>query len=463
MPQQLPEMLDRYAHRNTARFHMPGHKGRGMGGFFSRELANWDITELSFSDDLQNPSASIQKAQELYAARYGAKHTFFLVNGSTAGLLALLLSLPRGANVLIGRDCHRAVISGIALAGHRCSFLSPAVNTEHSLHGSICADALREALSREHFDAVCITSPNYYGLCADLSALYAATRAHGTLLFVDAAHGAHFPFSQLLPDTPSGCADAWVNSAHKTLNALGQSALLHIGPNMDLAAVQRALSMVQTSSPSYLLLASLDWARYTADLAGAWSKAVQACTALREELSTVLGIVVPGKEIVGTAGIADIDFTRLTLDVHARGITGFAAQRLLEAQNVFVEMADYQRLVCICTPSDDPAWYPMLHRALEKLPYGMPHKKCAAVVYPAAPRDLPLHEAARAAAISVPLTGAAGRIAAECAGVYPPGIPLVTPGERITQECIDFLLEEQACGASLFGVHDGNVAVVSHK
>ena len=439
---------------------MPGHKGRGMAGFMRPELAQWDITELSFSDNLHSPNTIIADAQGAYAQCYGAAHSFFLVNGATAGILAMLLSLPEGSRVLLGRDCHRSAISGIALGGLECRFVQPEYEKTFGLWGCVTPESLERALVEEAVDAVLVTSPNYYGLCADIPALSRIAHAHGALLFVDAAHGAHFPFSDMLPPTPAGDADAWVNSVHKTMNALGQAAVLHVDKGMDGYAVQQALSMVQTSSPSYLLLASLDWALYTASRPRCWTQACNVCYTLKQSIDGLLGLSVLPQSVVGSAGIAHLDPTRITVDVSRRGITGFAAQRALEERNVYVEFSDVRRVTCICTPADDPVWYEMLLDGLCTLPYGTELPPQMPAQYPAVTRAMPVCEAVRAQKEALPLAACAGKIAADSVGVYPPGIPLWTPGERISEEAVAFLQAQQALGAELFGVQENHVIVV---
>ena len=459
-PSRLPEALGAYAQRQVARFHMPGHKGRGMAGFVCPELASWDITELSFSDNLHNPTGTIAEAQARYAVQYGAAHTFFLVNGATAGLLALMLALPQGARVLLGRDCHRSAISGIALAGHDCRFLQPEYQGAQGIWGCVTAQELNKALLEAPADAVLITSPNYYGLCADIPALARVAHAHGALLFVDAAHGAHFPFSPALPPSPAGYADAWVNSAHKTMNALGQAALLHIAASMPRQAVQQALSLVQTSSPSYLMLASLDWALYTASHARCWTQQVNACRTLMAGIEKVLGLSTVSQAVVSMAGIAAVDPTRVAIDVSRRGITGFAAQQALEQHDIYVECSDMRRVVCICTPADDPMWYEMLLDGLCALPYGTALPPEMPEAYPALERAILVREAVLGKKESIPFADCAGRIAGDSVGIYPPGIPLWTPGERITEEAVAFLSGQRALGAELFGLREEMVIVV---
>ncbi len=459
--QRLQEILGEYAHKEAARFHMPGHKGRGMGGFFRSDLIGCDITELSFSDDLNAPENSIAHLQEECAKIYGADYTFLLVNGSTSGLHAMLLSLPEGSELIVGRDSHRSVIAGAALAGHKCRYLLPEYQSEHGVWGAVTAKSLEQALIEAPAQAVLITSPTYYGFCADLNALSEVAHSHGALLFVDAAHGAHFPFSAALPENPAPYADAWVVSAHKTLNALGQSAFLHIKSSMQQFALSRALSLVQTTSPSYLLLLSLDWACYTAGLSNVWTKAAQTCETLAQKISCIPGLMALPRSLIGQAGIKDMDKTRLVIDVSGRNTTGYEAKLFLEANNIFVEMAGARHLVCICTPSDDPKWYTMLLNCLAALPSGSKPLTKEQEPYSINEQILPLREAMLNKAELCPISECTGRIAAQAVGLYPPGIPLWAPGERIFQGSIDFLLEQQAKGASLFGVTKGCIAVVA--
>lgn len=306
-----------------------------------------------------------------------------------------------------------------------------------------------------------ITSPNAYGYCADLPALSRVAHAHGALLLLDAAHGAHFPFSDALPQGAAGYADLWGHSQHKTLNALTQAATLHLGPcRIAPERVQRALSLVQTTSPSYLLMSSIDWAVFMA-ARDDWAGHVRRCGALRAEIGAIAGLTA---EPAPLAGAAAHDPTRIVIDVSARRITGFAAARALEHEGVFVEMADDRRLVLITAPADDPAWYGRLTEALARLPYG----HAAPPPLPPLPDGRPeqamtLREASLARAQWVPLPQAAGRIAGEAVGLYPPGVALCAPGERLQSAHIEALLAARRAGASLFGVHGGRVCTVARR
>lgn len=458
----LPEVLGDYEKQNGARFHMPGHKGRGMAGFWRPSLLKWDVTELSVTDDLHAPTDMLLRAQADCALAFGAADSFFLVNGATAGILAMLLSLPAGSHVLLGRDCHRSAISGLILAGHHCSFVYPAREAEWGVTGVAEASAIDAALSQESADAVLVTSPNYYGLCADIAAISAVCKRHGALLMVDASHGAHFPFAVSLPESPAAYADMWTQSAHKTLNALGQAALLHRAAECPIPKerIQYALSMAQTSSPSFLLMASLDWARYSACVRQDWDAAVALCKTTAQQIDGLPGLHTLPESLIGSAGIAAMDPTRLVIDVSARGITGYAASESLEAANVYVELADARRIACICTPSDDPVWYPMLLKGLKRLPHGTAKPAPQPEAWQLPKAKLSPREAAGGETELVLLTDAPGRTAAEAAGSYPPGIPLFIPGEEITTAAVTMLTQQCASGAGTFGLRNGRVWVV---
>lgn len=454
----LPEALDAYAAAGPARFHMPGHKGRGMGGFWRGELIGWDVTELSGTDNLHAPTGAIRHTQTRLAMAYGAAHAFMSVNGSTAAVQAMLLSLERDERLLLARDAHRSAVSGAALAGVETHFLAPAYDAENDLTGMVTPAALDEALSSTQATAVLLTSPNYLGLCADLPALSRIAHAHGALLLVDSAHGAHFPFSDALPEGCAKYADMWSHSQHKTMNALTQAASLYLGDcRITPARAARSLALVETTSPSYLLMASIDWSVHMARRQD-WTAQVRRCRLLEEKIAGIEGLgVLP--EAMG-AGVAARDRTRLVIDVSARGLSGYEAQTLLEREGIYIEMADARRLVLITTPSDDPAWYPRLLDALQALPRLRRRSGSLPPVYGQGTARMPLRDAVLARQKSVLLADAAGRVAGEPFGTYPPGVAACMPGEEITRAVVDGLAAAARGGAKLFGLRGGCVSVV---
>lgn len=451
-PITLPQALDGYRRQDTARFHMPGHKGTGMSGFFSSGLAAWDVTEINGTDNLYSPSGPIKEAQNALAEAYGAQNSFLLVNGSTGGIHAMLLYCGLQKRVLITANAHRSAIYGCALAGHTV-FTAP--------DKIITAEIIDTSLNKNPCDMVLITSPDYYGLCADIKKIAQTVHRHGALLLVDCAHGAHFPFSKTLPLQPAE-ADMWSVSMHKTMNALTQGAVLNISGNIDAGRMTRVLSTIQTSSPSYLIMASLDWARHSACLSDGWGEHMRRIFSMRERLSLLNGIKVLGIEDAQKRGANDLDLSRLVIGVEQRGIDGFSALRHLEEKGVVPEMADASQMVLITSPSDPNEWYERLFEAVRTLPYGTFAPELPDYS-PKPVENVCPREFVYGGQKKVPLKSAAGKIAAMPAGVYPPGTAVLFPGEIITEAAADYLIKMEKLGAELFGAERGCVQCAQNR
>ncbi|MCH5278734.1 MAG: aminotransferase class V-fold PLP-dependent enzyme [Christensenellaceae bacterium] len=466
---KLIDALKGYADSGPARFHMPGHKG-----FMSYEpfghLAPLDVTELTDTDDLHSPKGVLLGLEKRYASLYGAKASLLLINGSTAGNIAMLMSLGCGKRILLARNCHRSALSGIALAGHDVISIFPSETS-----GAITPEQVDAVLNKSPADAVFITSPTYCGVCCDVKGIAAATHRHGALLFVDSAHGAHFPFSELLPPAPVD-ADAWVVSCHKTLNAFTQTAVLHIGQSNPILAdeMRRMLSLVQSSSPSYPLMLSLENA---IDNIGDWNAHCKRIQLLRNRISAMDGI-----HLFETGDNSRQDITRLVFG--ADGITGYELGAFLEGNGIFPEMCDMDNAVLITSPNDPEIWYARLIDALGKLPRSSSCQSVSCVylsqsyarttesaIRPtgflavknptnAGKSALSVREAMLGKTELLPLDTAEGRISAQAVGIYPPGVATLFPGEVIEQSAIDILKLNISLGAKLFGTVDGMVSVV---
>ena len=456
----LQEALGAYEREDCARFHMPGHKGRGLAGFWREELPLWDVTELSCTDNLHAPQGAIANAQRNMAKAYGAKASFFVVNGATNAVQAMIFALEERDTLLLARDCHRCAVNGAALKGIDTHYICPRYDEARGLLGMVTPEDLDDALARTHASAALVTSPNVYGFCADVQGLAEAAHRHGALLLVDGAHGAHYPFSDALPQALGGIADLFAHSQHKTMDALTQAASLHLGEcRVSEERVRRALALTETSSPSYLLMASLDWSVFMARRRD-WTGQVQRIKTLEERVEALGGYSV-FHDPVGI-GVYERDRTRLVIDVTQRGYTGYEAQTILETNGVMIEMADARRLVLITTPSDDPVWYERLTASLNGLPKRKPaaiRPKGEGIRFAGNVQRASIREAAFAETEEIPLRQALGRIASEPVGLYPPGLALVMPGETFDGRAIDYLLDQTQSGGQLFGVREGRVFV----
>lgn len=436
---KVAAFLRAYAAGDPARFHMPGHKGRTPG-------CEHDITELPGADNLMMPGGILRDAQHEAAQAFGARHSFFVTGGATTALIAALLSLPPNAALIAARDCHKSAIAGMALAGLDAAFLPQRWDG----HAPALPDAaaIEAAIARHpNACAVLITRPDYYGRCADLAPIAALCRKNRLALIVDEAHGSHFRFSPALPETAAEHAALYVNSAHKTLAAPNQAAYLHIGHGAcapDPARVAKMLALIHTSSPSYPILAALDDAWRTAS-DGSWTEHLARLEAWRRTL--------PERWRQALWDGAARDRSRLVFDCAlASGLSGYDAERGLNAAGVYVEMADERHIVLITSPLDPAGWYDRLADALQALPRGTFHGTHATPP-PAAPtRAMSIREATLREAESVALEEAVGRVAAESIGVYPPGVALIAPGEVIDAATLTYLLERSARGAQCFGL-----------
>lgn len=422
----LADTLRTFAAAHPLRMHMPGHKGKFLPLAELSAAAPLDFTELPSTGDLFGTGGPIRAAEDLWAAAFRAEHCLFLTGGTTQGMLAAFaLACRPGEAVLIDRGCHRCVYNALALMDLHPHYLCRPWLEEEALFGSISPQAVDKYLTcHPEIKTVCITSPTYYGICSDVPAIAAAVHAHHALLLVDGAHGAHLPF---LGDWDLSAADAAAVSAHKTLPAPGQSALL-FSSTFPFGEMQKAAALFGSSSPSYLMMAALDAARAWMEDEGqqALSAAAEQAAFLRRRFPALTG---PGLKL---------DPLRLAI----RCSDGFDAQEKLEALGVYPEMADRRHLVFICTAADTPEDFYRLSAALAQVLRGQPSGPLPPLPPPPEPQVvLPPRAARFAGKKSIPLARAAGEIAGEQAAPYPPGVPVLAPGERITKKTIAYLTQ----------------------
>ncbi len=451
-------------------FHMPGHKGgRLFPPPFSGCMAAMDTTEIPGLDNLQAPEGVIKQAEELAAEAFQSDACFFLVNGSTSGIHIMMMSaFQPGDEVLLPRNCHKSVWGGLVLSGAVPVYLLPKYDEEYGWATHVTPEIVQQAV-RKHPDArgMILTNPNYYGMCPRMKEIRRILNGHHMQMLVDEAHGAHLIFHPGLPPSAAECgADFWVQSAHKTLPALTQSAYLQVrlagrdsaeGPSRTavLPRVEQVSRMLQSTSPSYLLMASLDWARdYMAEQGkAALDRLLGNLEWTRAELRD-LGIET--MENYRRPEILGMDPTRLVLDLSDLGRTGYEGEQMLREAGVQVEMSDAHRVVLITTVADEKADFEKLVRACRSLS-AHPRKTGRKGNSLSISREIPEQmlspkETFGKSKEYVPLKRANGRICGGLVGAYPPGIPRFCPGERVDAAGIEELLETEERGGHLFGL-----------
>ncbi len=465
---------------------MPGHKlAKGIPQELTQNLLQLDVTEVEGTDNLHYPEGIIKQAEELAAKAFGADKTFFLVNGSTCGIQAAIMSVcARGQKIIIGRDSHKSVVSGLILSGAEPIYVYPEYNCEFGITAAISAKSIEKSL-RENPDAaaVLITRPNYYGICSDIEEISSIVHSFNKLLIVDEAHGAHLAFnSQLPPSALQHGADICIQSAHKTLPAVTQGAYLHVkGSRVDLDRLKFNLTMLQTSSPSYIIMSYLDIARELMVTEGEarLDALIDNVEWFKHEIENYHTYKVLSNKHIGNLGAkASHDPTRLVINVSKLGINGYCAEKILrEKFKTQVEMADNQNLVFITTIADNNGTFSRLLEAMKGLAevnfqadfatnYHQPGITKNVSTYPGdilhteksickelSMKKLP-YEAYAAQKEEILLQESKGRICAGIVTPYPPGIPILYPGEIIEQYQIQYITAIIEAGGKVNGIDD---------
>ncbi len=425
MERPIHEMLSRAA--GARRGHMPGHKGQAPFGV--EDLFRLDTTELDLTDNLYQPAGAIRRAETLWARAAGAGASLLLTGGATAGIHTMLRLWAReGDTVILPRNAHLSAVNGCALGGLEIAWV-PLRQTADGYPWAAEEDVLAVMEAHPEAKTLLLTRPDYYGVCQPLEGIAAACRRRGIRLIVDEAHGAHLPWLGG-PRSAGELADAWVQSAHKTLPALTGAAVLHLRDEADEGRARRLLHEGQSSSPSFLLLQSLDDARCRMEKDGAARLAalMPALRALREALPALGYMDAHERWRQALPEGTEFDPTRLVI---AAPQGGEELYRQLAERGFVAEMADERRLVWICTAADSPEDIDALREALAACPAH------AAELPPPPPlpdlpeKVMPPRRAVMLPEKAVPLREAAGQIAAQSFGLYPPGVPLCVPGERV--------------------------------
>lgn len=464
MTRTLYDSLRKYCGGESYPFHMPGHKRNQafLGRIPASEL---DITEIDGFDNLHHPEGILKQMQERAARIYRVKESFVSVNGSTAGLLsAISAAVKKNGEILVARNCHKAVYHGIYLRNLKPYYIYPQWNTEWGLNGGISVENVDNILkSHRGIEAVVITSPTYDGIVSDVGEIAKVVHRYGIPLIVDEAHGAHFTFSEKFPRSAVELgADVVIQSVHKTLPSLTQTALVHrVTDRVDRELLARFMGMYQSSSPSYVLMGAVDECLSIMENDGPelFDKYVQELERARNVLECLKHIRVPGKELCGRYGVYDVDISKIIFSVKGCGISGRELhQRFRERFALEMEMDTDSYVLALSSVGDTQQGLKRLVRAaceLDKELVGEKRRSGDKI-----PGLLELEQMRRPgdamdeAAESVALEDSVGRIAGEFAYLYPPGIPLVVPGEEISAELVRNIRGYQRMGFEIQGMKD---------
>lgn len=463
----LMEMLEGYKNNENISFAMPGHKnGRGIEENLRNHFFSYDITELEQSDSLFQPGDAIQRARESAARFFGAEETYFLVNGSSSGIFTMLMSCcSPGERVLIDRACHVSIINACTALDLEPVFIEQSLLPGFNIPNTAQCDEIKRLLTETDAAAVLVTSPNYFGVTADLASIAKAVYRHKIPLLVDEAHGAHFSAApEIFPKPAMLCgADMCVQSAHKTLNAGNQTAFLHYKSKLiDPEKVQNSFKLFQTTSPSYPLIASADMARAQLENSGEreWERIQRNCARLRAALRSV--VISPDRKLRDDGTVFDIDECRLVLDLSRYEISGYAfAKKLLHEYKIDVEMADLQQVVLIPTPSNTDAEFDLLISAVRNIlkDENQVKAKREAPDMPRAAQVMTPSEAFHHKGYRIALEKAEGHISKSTVTPYPPGIPLLHPGELVLRGHIEYITHLLSAGAVIQGLTDGKIEI----
>ncbi|WP_235436178.1 aminotransferase class I/II-fold pyridoxal phosphate-dependent enzyme [Gottschalkia purinilytica] len=448
----LFDAVKKYIDDEVIPFHVPGHKhGKGIPelmNYLGKRVLNMDVNGMEDLDYFNNPTGVIYESERLLADAFGAQKAFFLVNGTTSGIQAMIMSACKpGDKIIIPRNAHKSVIGGIILSGAVPIYVEPEINEELGIANGITVEKIENTIkSHPNVKALFLINPTYYGFTSDIKTIVEIAHSHDILVLVDEAHGSHMYFHEDFPLTAmkSG-ADMSTLSMHKTGGSLTQSSVLMMGnTKISPDKVKKTLNLIYTSSASYLLMCSLDVARKHMSIKGRelLENTLQMVRWARDEINKIEGVYAFGKELVGYPGCFNFDETKLGINVRNLGYTGYEMEsKLRKEYNIQIELADLNNILAIASIGDVKENFEALINSLKDIsdktkikPYNKINflpKYPDSIVSP--------REAYYMKKKLVKLSDSEGEIAGEIVMAYPPGIPVICIGEIITKEIIDYI------------------------
>ena len=460
------EALENFRRMRVVPFDVPGHKrGRGnpeLTAFLGQQCMWADVNSMKPLDNLCSPVSVIREAEELAADAFGAAHAFLMVGGTTSSVQSMVLTAcKRGDEIILPRNVHRSVINALVLCGAVPVYVNPEVNQELGISLGMRREQVEKAIV-EHPGAVAVlvNNPTYYGICSDLRAIVKMAHKAGMLCLADEAHGTHFYFGGGLPvSAMEAGADMAAVSMHKSGGSLTQSSLLLTGPNVHAGYVRQIINLTQTTSGSYLLMSSLDISRRNLVLRGreVFHQVADMASYARQEINAIGGYYAFGRELMNGNSVFDFDTTKLSIHTRDIGLAGIEVYDILRDEyDIQIEFGDIGNILAYLSMGDRPQELERLVSALAEI--RRRYQKDAAGLlsqeYIEPEVVTSPQEAFYAEKESLPLTESEGRVCSEFVMCYPPGIPILAPGERITAEILEHIQYAREKGCSMTGPED---------
>lgn len=461
------EALERYKSMRIVPFDVPGHK-RGKGNpeltkFLGEKCLTVDVNSMKPLDNLCHPVSVIKEAEELAARAFGAQHAFFMVNGTTSAVQSMIMSVcKRGDKIIMPRNVHRSAINALIISGAVPVYVNPSINKQLGIPlGMSVADVKRAIEQNPDAKAVLVNNPTYYGICSDLRTITKLAHQHGMKVLVDEAHGTHFYFGENLPVSAMAAgADMAAVSMHKTGGSLTQSSfLLSNHPDLHQGYIRQIINLTQTTSGSYLLLSSLDISRRNLALHGReiFARVKELAQYAREEINKLGGFYAFSSELIDGDAIFDFDTTKLSVHTRDIGLAGIEVYDLLRDEyDIQIEFGDIGNILAIISVGDNMFVMERLISAMAEIKRIYQKDKAGMYDHEYINPEVVMtpQEAFYAAKHAMPIEQSAGQICSEFVMCYPPGIPILAPGERITQEILDYIAYAKEKGCFLTGTED---------
>lgn len=470
----LFEALQAYRQRRIVPFDVPGHKqGKGnpdLREFLGKDCLSVDVGSMKLVDNLVHPTSFIRESEILAAKAFGSADAFFMVNGSTSAVQAMIMStLEPGDKLILPRNVHRSVINALILARAKPVYVNPGVQAQLGIPLGMSTQDVEKAIKENPTaKAVLVNHPTYYGICSNLKEISRLAHQAGMRVLVDEAHGTHFHFNQALPASAMEAgADMAAVSMHKTGGSLTQSSLLLIGERLlqEVGYIRQIVNLTLTTSGSYLLMVSLDLTRRLLALQGEeiYNRVISLASYARNEINHLHGYDAFSSEKADGDAFYEFDLTKLSVHTRSMGLAGIEVHDLLRDEyGILVEFGDLSNFLAIISVGDRPIDIERLISALSEIkrlhgkePFGLLANEYIEPIVEMMPT-----EAFYAKTDQIPILEAEGRIAAESIMCYPPGIPILAPGERVTKDVIEYIEYARAKGSLLTGTEDPKVSKV---